>query len=218
MNSHFLKSFLIPMNNHQADELIENGRPLKELTPLFPSRILACEYFARSVSRRFISPESCCVVCRQYCDVPPVAFTWRANLHNAKTILLSFLVTAVGIFASFLYSRWVVIEFTTFHRLCTSCQLRHRFRIAYIGVLQKALFAVLMLLLFLTVPSVIFFFVAIFVAPEVIRKMLTAAIIGMDFLGLVGWGFDACRKSMIPPSLRLIGRFPFFLHGIRKTV
>jgi hypothetical protein len=205
------------MNNHQADVLIESGRPLKELTPLFPSRILACEYFARSMSLRFNSPESCCVLCRQNCDLPPVAFIWRANLHNAKTILLSFLLTAVGIFASFVYSRWVVVEFTTFHRLCTSCQLRLRFRSTYIGVLQKALFAVLMLLLFLTVPVVIFFFVAIFGAPEGMRKTLAGGIIGMGFLVLVGWGFEACRKAMIPPSLRLIGRFPFFLRGIRKA-
>jgi hypothetical protein len=202
------------VNNPQADSLIEKGRPLKELAELFPDKVSACEYFARSMSARFSSPEPRCVMCHRTCDEAPVRFNWRANLHNVKTILLSFLYTALAIFAHHLYSRWIVVEFTTVHRLCASCQRRHRHRRVFMAILQKFLFVALILLLILTVPLVIFFFVAMFAAPEGIRVMLAGAVTGLGLLVLVAWAFEGCRKRLIPSSLRGIGRFPFFLFGI----
>jgi hypothetical protein len=86
-----------------------------------------------------------------------------------------------------------------------------------VSVFHKVLFAVLILALFLTVPLVIFLFVAIFVAPEGKRLMLTGAVVGLTFIGMVVWGFEMCRRSLIPGSLRQIGRFPFSLYGLRDT-
>jgi len=86
-----------------------------------------------------------------------------------------------------------------------------------VGILNKGLFSVLMLSLFLTVPLVIFLFVAIFAAPEGKRLMLTGSVVGATLVVLVVWGFEVCRKSLIPGSLRQIGRFPFFLYGLRDT-
>src|SRR2546429_10033037 len=116
------------MSNLQADTMIESGQPLKEVVPIFPTKVAAYEYFARSMTQRFASAETCCAACGKLCEATPFAFTWRANLHTTKTVLLSFLFTALALFAHHLYSRWVVVEFTTFHRLCALCRRRHRNR------------------------------------------------------------------------------------------
>jgi hypothetical protein len=205
------------MSNLQADSMFESGQPLKEVVTLFPTKIAAYEYFARNMTQRFASPDRSCASCGRQCEGQPLAFTWRANLHTTQTVLLSFLFTALAIFAHHLYSRWVVVEFTTFHRLCQSCRRRHRTRSIAVAVLHKVLFAVLMLLLFVTVPLVIFLFVAIVAAPEGTWMMLTGSVLGLALLGAVAWGFEACRRSLIPDSLRQIGQFPFFLHGLRDV-
>jgi len=205
------------MTNLQADKMIENGRPLKELARIFPAKTTACQYFARFMSERFASADSNCAMCGRPCETAPICFTWRANLHTTKTVLMSFLFITLAIFAHHLYSRWVVVEFTTFHRLCPQGRRRHRLRRMAVGFVQMVLFAVLMLLLFLTVPRVIFVFVAIFVAPEGRRLMLAGSLAGIALLGLVVWGFEICRTYLIPKSLHQIGRFPFFLYGLQDT-
>jgi ABC-type multidrug transport system permease subunit len=205
------------MTNLQADSMIESGRPWNEVAPLFPTKIAAYEYFARSMTRRFASPDSHCAMCGRDSDAPPVRFTWRANVHTTKTVLLSFLFTAIALFAAHLYSRWVVVEFATFHRLCPDCQRRHRFRSIVIGITHKVLFALLMLLLFLTVPLIIFFVAMPFIAPEGTWRFLALSVIGVGLLALVMWAFEACRRSLIPHSLRQIGRFPFVLYDLHKT-
>jgi hypothetical protein len=205
------------MTNPQADSMIESGQPLKEVVPIFPTKIAAYEYFARSMTRRFALPDSHCVMCGRDSDAPPVRFTWRANVHTTKTVLLSFLFTALALFAAHLYSRWVVIEFATFHRLCPDCQRRHRSRSIVIGITHKVLFALLVLLLFLTVPLIIFFVAMPFIAPEGTWPFLALSVVGIGLLALVMWAFEACRRSLIPHSLRQIGRFPFFLYDLHKT-
>jgi hypothetical protein len=204
------------MSNPRADGLIESGRPLRELALAFPTKVSAYEYFAQSMTRRFASPDSHCVMCGQACEESPIGFTWRANLHTTKTVVLSFLITAVAVFAHHLYSRWVVVEFTTFHRLCPQCQRRHRTRGIVVSVWHKVLFAILVLLLCLTVPVVIFLAAMPFIAPEGIPVTLGLAVIGVGLLALVLLGFEACRKALIPHSLRQIGRFPFSIHAIHK--
>jgi hypothetical protein len=203
------------MTNPQADNLIESGRPLKEIVPIFPTKIAAYEYFARSMTRRFALPDSYCAMCGRMGETSPVMFIWRANVHTTKTVLLSFLFTALALFAAQLYSRWEVVQFITFHRLCPQCQHQHRTRNTVASVLHKALFAMLMLLLFLTVPLVIFLFAMPFIAPEGTWLMLTGSLVGVGLIALVVWGFEICRKSVIPHSLRQIGRFPFFLFALR---
>jgi hypothetical protein len=204
------------MTNSQADSLIEKGRPLKELVPLFPDKVTAYEYFARGMTGRFASPDTYCAACGRTCDGPPMAFTWRANLHTAKTVIISFLFSALALFAAHLYSRWVVVQFTTFHQLCPECQRRHRIQSVIVGVLHKVLFAILMLLLFLTVPVIVFAFAVPFIAPEGIWVTLAGAVIGVGLLVLVAQGFEACRKSLIPKSLRQIGQFPFSLYALQR--
>jgi len=184
---------------------------------MFPTKTAAYEYFARSMSRRFELPDSHCAMCGRDSEVQPVSFTWRANVHTTKTVLLSFLFAAIALLAAHLYSRWVVVEFTTFHRLCPDCHRRHRSRSIVVGAMHKVLFAMLMLLLFLTVPLVIFLLVMPFIAPEGTRLVLAGSVVGVGLLALVVWGFETCRRSLIPHSLRQIGRFPFFLYGLRKA-
>ena len=160
------------MSTPQADSLIESGQPLRSVASFFPTKVEAYEYFARSMTQRFASPDFHCAMCGRACEELPVSFRWRANLHTTKTVMLSFLITTVAIFAHHLYSRWVVVEFTTFHRLCPQCQHRQRIRSIVVSLLHKALFAVLVLLLCLTVPSVVFLAAMPFVAPEATRLML----------------------------------------------
>lgn len=207
------------MTGHQqADSIIESGRPLNDLFSLFPTKIAAYEYFARSMSHHFSSPVACCAMCGQPCNLPPINFIWRANLHMAKTILLSFVFSVIALLAQHLYSRWVVVEFATVHRLCLKCQHHRRIRTVIVAVLHKALFAVLILLLILTVPMVVFLFAAFFVAHEGLVPLAIGLIFGLGLLGLVSWGFDVCRRAIIPKSLRQIGRSPFFLYELRKTL
>jgi hypothetical protein len=203
------------MSNLQADRMIENGAPLKELVPLFPAKNSAYEYFARTMTERFASADAHCAGCGRECATAPIAFTWRANLHTAKTVLVSFLLSALAIFAHHLYARWVVVEFTTVHRLCPHCRRRHRVRTVAASILHNVLFALMMMLLLLTVPLVIFLFAAIFVAPEGRKLTFAGSVLGIAMLGLVAWGFELCRTSVIPGSLRKVGRFPFYLYGLR---
>jgi hypothetical protein len=205
------------MTNPQADAMIESGRPLKEIVLLFPNKAVAYEYFGRSMTHQFALRDSNCAICGRDRDTSTYCFTWRANIHTTKTVFLSFLFTALALFAAHLYSRWVVVEFSTSHRLCQQCQRHHRSRGVIVGIFHKLLFAILMLLLFLTVPLVVFLFAAPFIAPEGIWRMLAGALVGIGLLALVVFGFERCRRSMIPKPLRQIGRFPFFLYAVRKT-
>jgi hypothetical protein len=200
------------MTNPQVDSMIENGKSLKEVIPVFPTKIAAYEYYARYMTQRFASPDKCCVVCSRSCEDPPVKFSWRANIHTTKTVLLSFLFTALALFAAHLYSRWVVIEFATYHRLCPDCRRRHRLRSILIGIARKVLFTLLMLLLFLTVPLVVFLIAMPFIAPEITWPVLAIAVLGIGLLALNISGFEICRRSQIPHSLRQVGRIPFFLY------
>jgi hypothetical protein len=200
------------MTNPQADSMIESGQPLKEVVRIFPTKIAAYEYFARSMALRFASPDNHCAMCGRNTDAPPIRFTWRANVHTTKTVLLSFLFTAIALFAAHLYSRWVVVEFATFHRLCPDCQRRHRFRSIVIGITHKVLFALLMLLLFLTVPLLIFCVAMPFIAPEGAWLFLGLSIVGVSLLLLVLGAFEACRKSLIPTRFaKLDGSHLFFI-------
>lgn len=93
---------------------------------------------------------------------------------------------------------------------CPQCQRRHRTRSAVVNVLHKVLFTTLMLLFFLTVPLIVFLFAMPFITPEGTWLMLTGSLVGVGLLALVVWSFETCRRSVIPYSLRQIGRFPFF--------
>jgi hypothetical protein len=205
------------MTNPQADSLIERGQPLKEMVPLFPIKVEAYQYFANSMTRMYSTPDCHCCDCGRDCQEPPVRFIWRANIHTTKTIILSFLFTALALIAAHLYSRWIVVEFATLHRLCLQCQRRHRTRCILVAVLHKVYFAVLILLLFLTVPAIVFCVAMSFIAPETERLFLPASVIGVALVALIARGFEMCRRLLIPQSLRQVGRFPFFLRGLSKA-
>jgi hypothetical protein len=204
-------------DNQQADNMIECGRPWKDLFLLFSSKRATYEYFAVNRSRRFKAPDTYCAACGQHCDTPPIKFIWRANLHTRKTILLSFVFTMIAVWAYSVYSRWVVVQFVTFHRLCLNCQRQHRNRRIISVVLNKILFSALILFVFLTVPATVFFIASIFVIPEARILFAVGALIGIGLLGLVAWGFEMCRRAIIPQTLRQIGRFPFFLYELQKA-
>jgi hypothetical protein len=203
--------------NPQADNILDSDRPLKDLIPLFPDKIAAYGYYAQYMTRRFATADPHCADCGRQCDDPPSAFTWRANLHTTKTVLLTFLFNLVALLASSIYSRWMVVQFTTFHRLCPQCQHRHRNHGIIAAVLEKVLFAALILLLILAVPAVIFSFALPFIDPKATWVALAGAAVGIGLLTLVVRGFEACRKLLIPPALRRIGRPPFFLLTLSKT-
>jgi hypothetical protein len=201
----------------QAESMIQNERAWNDLFRLFPTKLAAYEYFGRSMAQRFGSPTDFCVVCGRSCDAPPMKFVWRTNLHTAKTIFVSFIFSAVALFTQHLYSRWLVVKFATIHRLCLECQHRHRVRTIVIAVANKILFAALILLLVLTVPMAVFFIAAPFVVREALVPLAIGLFIGLGLLVLIAKGFEACRRAIIPQSLRQIGRFPFFLYELQKT-
>ncbi len=203
------------MTNLQADRLIESGQPLKKIVPLLPTKIAPYQYFANSMSRRFALPDSRCAMCGRECNVAPVHCWWRANLHTTKTVVLSFLFSALALLGGHLYSRWVVVEFATLHRFCADCQRRYRLHTIVISVVRQVLLAILILVLLLTVPAIIFLLAVPFIAPKATWLMLAASVVGVGLLALVVWAFEKCRSSLIPNSLRQIGRLPFFLYGVR---
>jgi len=128
------------MSNLQADRIMSSGKPLKDSCSDVSAKTAAYEYFARSMTERFASADLNCAMCGQACEAASIAFTWRANLHTTKTVLVSFLFSALAILAHHLYSRWVVVEFTrTFHRLCPDCRRRHRARTVAVSVFHKVL-------------------------------------------------------------------------------
>ena len=138
-------------------------------------------------------------------------------LPPVSVVILSFLITAMALFAHHIYSRCIVIEFATHHRLCGRCQRRHRTCCILVSILHKILFAALVLLLCLTVPAVVFGVAMPFIAREEAWLFPSISIIGVGLIAPVVWGFEACRKLIIPPSLRKIGRFPFFLYALRRA-
>lgn len=201
------------MTQSDADSIIKNGGPLKELLPLFPSKTEAYVHYARTVAQHYASPGTNCVMCHQSCHEPVVSAAWEAKIHTSKTVLLSFMFSTLALVAGHLYTRWEAVRFVTYHRLCTTCQHLHKRRRNFLLVAENLLFACLIALLLLTVPSVIFLLVLPFIEPRTLFYLLPATVIGIGLLKFVIRGFEACRTSLIPPSIRIIGRSPFSLQG-----
>ncbi len=201
----------------QADDMIESGRPWKDLFPLFPNKEAAYQYYGFNMFHRFNSPAPYCAMCGRSCDQPPITFIWRANLHTKKTVLLSFIFSAIAVWMGGLYSRWIIVQFATTHCLCLDCQRRHRNRKALAAVTHKLLFALLILLVCLTVPLVVFLLAFVFIMPEGVKMFGLLSLTGIGLLALVTWGIDGCRRAIIPQSLHRIGRFPFFLFNTIKV-
>jgi len=212
--SALLHSTAMP-DHPRADSMIENGRPWKDLFPFFPNKEAAYQYFAFYMSQRFNASAPYCAMCERPCDLPPKTFIWRANLHTKKTVLLSFIFSAIAVWTGGLYSRWIAVQFATVHCLCMDCQRRHHNRKVLAAVAHKILFAALILLLCLTVPLVVFSLAFIFIMPEGIKMFGLLSLIGAGLLLLVTWGIDGCRRAIIPKSLHQIGRFPFFLYKLQ---
>lgn len=185
---------------------------------MFPNKIAACEYFASAMSKSFAVPDRGCAMCGRESDQPPFTFIWRANLHTSKTILISFVFSAMALAAHHIYSQWHVVEFATTHRLCAQCEARHRRRQLAVGLLRHVLFAVLMLLVFVGVPALIFSIAAPFIGLGLKGYFVLLGVVaaGLAVLALVLKGFEWCRTSLIPRSLLRIRRLPFVLHKLRK--
>ena len=183
---------------------------------MFPAKTAAYEYFAHSTSRRFAQADSLCVMCRRECETPPVKFLWRANVHTRKTVLWSFLLSITVLVTHHLYSSCVVVEFSTFHRLCVHCQRRHRWRSIQVAVLHKLLFTAMIVLLFLTVPLVVFLVAIPFIAPELVWRVSGVVLVGVAALATVIWGFEICRKLRFPVRFAGLDGFRFIWQGCAK--
>lgn len=204
-------------NNLEADRALESGQTLKEILPFFPNKVDANRYLATYLSRRYASVGPYCVWCNQPCHNQPIAFIWRANLNTAKTVFVSFLLSAFTIFIHHIQSRYVVVEFVTHHRFCPKCQQIHRRRSMMAEAAHYLLFIILILLLFMTVPPAVLFVACIFVAPDIAWNLLLGAMAGLILLFGVVQGYAACRRWLIPESLRLIRRSPFFLQSLQPS-
>jgi hypothetical protein len=203
------------MSNPAADKVIDSNMSLRWLAPLFPDRIAAYHYYARTMALRHGEADCLCGMCRRHCDTAPMRFTWRANLHTAKTVLISFLLSAFTLLFHHLHTRCVVVRFTTVHRLCRDCRSRLRRRRIAVVLFHNLLFAALILAL-IVVMLLLFAVVASFWTRE-IRVVILAAFLGsLLVLGLVVWGFELNRRWLIPYYIRAIGRFPFFLEGVSE--
>jgi hypothetical protein len=200
-----------PQSNHRADNLIESKRPLREIAFAFGTKLEAYEYFAARTAQKYASAEKQCAECGKPCEDFPTLFTWQANVHTAKTVITSFLLSAVTIFAHHLSSRYITVKFSTVHCLCLQCHRKQRMKRRLLPIYHGLLFAMLMLFLFLTVPSFIFFFVALFAAPEGTWFMFAATVVGVALLTCIIWAFELCRRWLIPRTLRHVAPFPFSL-------
>jgi hypothetical protein len=207
---------LNPTAEAQAAEIVNQCRPLKELRLLFPSRAASLEYFAQKLSDDYSSARPCCVICQRESDSVITEFHWVANINNFKTVVISFLATLILVFLRLSYSRFIVIQFKTFHRICENCQRGHRIRSLYLKLAQAPLFVSLIVSLLITIPSVVFLGASFFIAHDLIWKALATSLIGGSLLIFTVWGFEACRKFSVPRRLRHIGQSPFFLHSMRQ--
>jgi hypothetical protein len=203
-------------SNPDADRAIENRRPLKELAPLFSSRVEACEYYAERATQRFFTAGPQCAHCDHPTDTEPLSFVWRANVHTAKTVAFSFFFTAIALLGhTIIVTKCIPVGFATQHRLCPRCRRNYRLRRFAAGFLHYVFFALLIAALLVTVPAVIMLFVAIFYAHEMLLATLAASVAGVVVLALITAGFELLRRWPIPTPLRRVGQFPFALEKVR---
>jgi hypothetical protein len=202
------------MGHPEAEQALASGSPLKELVPMFSSRAEAYEYFAQHMTQRFASADAHCAHCGQPTEAKPFSFVWRANVHTARTVLLSFVFTTIALLGRTVVSHCIELQFATVHRLCPGCRRRHTLQRALAGLLYYIFFALLIVALLFTVPAVVMLFVAIFNDHGLIWGTLACTLTGLLVLGTLAAGFDWLRRWPIPRAARVVGQFPFALREV----
>lgn len=197
-----------------ADLAIENGQPLKELVPLFPSRVIAYEYYAEKMAERFLMAKPECADCGQRTDVEPLSFVWRANVHTAKTVVAAFIQTLLSLLGGFVRVNAqdsFPVAFATHHRLCPGCRQRYHLKRATVGALHYLFFVLLFIAFLITALALLFFFVALFYAHELLLGVSGILLGGSLISVLLAIGHERLRRWPVPSTLRRVGQFPFAL-------
>jgi len=202
------------ISNSDADTAIDNGKPLKELVPLFPSRVMAYAYYAQKMAERFLAAKPECADCGQPTNAEPLSFVWRATVHTAKTVGSSFFLTLILLMGGMVQvnqQNFVPVAFSTEHRLCPSCRQRYYLKRAAVGALHYLFFILLFVAFLITAIALVFFFVGLFYAHEMLLGVSSLLTGGLLVSGLLAVGYQKLQRWPIPSPLRRVGQLPFAL-------
>jgi hypothetical protein len=204
-------------DSERAISMIEVGRPISELSLLFPIRLNALRFYADFMAHKFEHPSSAgCAICKQPVATHEESYMWQAIVNTRTTALWTFLGMLVALVAHHLVSVFYRVEFTTRHRVCASCARAATGKRRLALVLHYLFFTILIISLFAMVPLTVFLVVMPFVAPETVRMFGRLWLLALFPLSLSIVGFGLCRRLAIPYALRQIGRFPFTVRRVHR--
>lgn len=199
----------------RLSSLIDAGRPLSELVPLFPNRPAAYHGYAEWMATRFGQVSTtACAACGHASPAREEEYRWEATVNTRRTILWSFLVSMLTVLLRTIYTRVYRVRFVTRHRFCAACTQSARRRRWLTHAVRHLCFALLITSLLAIVPLTIFALAMVFAAPDLVPKMILFWLAALLPLSLSVAGVEWCRRFAIPTALRHIGRFPFVLHDV----
>ncbi|MHA3772590.1 hypothetical protein ACXR0O_13725 [Verrucomicrobiota bacterium sgz303538] len=205
------------MNNElQAKALIESGASLREIARCFSTSLDAYRYYAETVRNQFAPATAVtlseCVSCKCASGHQARQIAWRAIAHDKDTGTTALILLLLGRITS----RRIEVRFTTAHRYCSACARRLWWSFSLLRFAKSALFALLLIVLFVTVPLVLFTGAVAFSARDLLPRFSLFLAAGVGIVFLLYFCFRFLWTSAVPSHLRFIGRYPFEPLSIRK--
>lgn len=205
------------MSNPDAiRSMIDSGASLRQLSSCFDHPLEAYEFFASTMQRGFDLPAATALTKCALCgDGEPCAcrVDWRAVTHSRATGTAALLMLAVG----HITSHHTEVRLVTYHGLCPACAGRTRLRFAGARLLKTGLFACLLVVLLILVPSVVFTFGMLFYARDLVLKLGLWSLGVILLFSLVIWATRWVWAAGVPTPMRQIGRYPFEPVRLRKV-
>ena len=208
------------MNSEEFDFLYRERATLKSFRSHYPDLKSCYADFASRVQERHSQPGQCCAECRSETRNAEYLALWRIRFQTSaqkkKDLglgMATYILMLIGFHAS-TGSPQSYQDFTTHHRFCRGCHVRH--------LIGKSAFSMLGLIL-----TLLFF--AVIAASAALALFASINIVGKEAMDTQTWShlglsvlssailFPAirfCRRRCVPAPLRLIAKPPVEFQGL----
>ncbi len=198
----------------RIDSSLDAGRPLSELTELFPNQLEALHYYARWAQHRHLEAGCKCELCGRDEKVRERVCSWQTIVHHNSAVPHSVLTTAVAIFGPQIMTKCHRVPFQSHHAICSPCSGRLKVRRGFAQFLRYLFFAVMFVSLFVAAITSVMMMATALQPGGVDRTMVGGLLTSLSALGVCGIVFAYCRRLSIPGGLREIGKYPFTLESV----
>jgi hypothetical protein len=199
----------------RIDSTLDAGRPLSELTELFPNQLEALHYYARWAQHRHLQVGCKCELCGREEKVHERVCSWQTIVHPDSTVPHSVLTTAVSIFGAHIVTKCHRVHFQSHHAICGSCSRGLKVRRGAAQFLRYLFFAVMFVALFVAVVTSVMMIATALQPGGMDRTMMGGLVTSLGALGVCGLVFAYCRYLSIPAGMRETGKYPFSLESVQ---